>query len=140
MSDEQSLPVHASDATAVFPLVRAEVEDNLRGVYAAKAREALLAIVETRRAKGLATYGAELHTPNGRSMVRDALEEAADLLVYAVGMRAEFQRQRAAQAVTMTQADADDATHAVMLCNMARAILSDFAADVERVIHWGSKL
>lgn len=139
MSDEQGLPVHTSDAIAVFPLVRAEIEDSLRGIYAAKAREAMLAIMDARRAKGLATYGAELHTPNGRSMVRDALEEAADLLVYAVGMRAEFQRQRDAQAVTMTQADADDATHAMMLCNMAKAILADFAADVERVIYWGGK-
>lgn len=38
--------------------------------------------LDQRRARGLATYGTELHSHNGRNAVQDAVEEVSDALIY----------------------------------------------------------
>lgn len=55
-------PMPVKGKTNVFPLVHKDLEE--------------------RRAKGIATYGTELQTENGRNSLQDALEEAYDLSVY----------------------------------------------------------
>lgn len=90
---EQPMPTQHPDAVPIFPEVMRliEADRNVPGRSPLASEDELLAIMEARRAKGVATYGVELHTHNGRSMARDALEEAADLLVYAVGRRVEIE-------------------------------------------------
>ena len=93
---EQPMPTQHPDAVPIFPEVLRLIEAGRSIVTTAGGRplaspDELTAIMEARRAKGVATYGVELHTHNGRSMARDALEEAADLLVYAVGRRVEIE-------------------------------------------------
>lgn len=135
----QPAPVMPDGAVPVFPAVRAAVARSIglapaqRGDAEARLAE-LLAIVESRRMKGIEGYGVELHTPNGRSMARDALEEAADLLVYAVGLRVELERQRAAGEVTLTQADAEMAGRALSLLSIATDGLHGFRSDLTAAI------
>lgn len=46
--------------------------------------EFALNVLNSRRLQGVATYGTELQTHNGRDALWDAIEESADLLVYLV--------------------------------------------------------
>jgi hypothetical protein len=55
---------------------------DLGWVFPAQAREALAVIIEERMRIGLARYGQPLQPGNGRSDLRDALEEAVDLAAY----------------------------------------------------------
>lgn len=44
----------------------------------------LSVLLRERQAKGLATYGTQLHSHNGRDAMRDCAEELADAVVYAM--------------------------------------------------------
>lgn len=48
------------------------------------------ALLDERRRAGVAIYGHELSTHNGRSSLTDAIEEVADLLCYLVQLREEL--------------------------------------------------
>lgn len=61
MSD-QPAPQHTERSRPVYPV--------------------LLQILEEQRAKGRCHYGSDLHTYNGRLAEMDALQEAADALMY----------------------------------------------------------
>lgn len=50
----------------------------------------ILELLAARNQKGLDTYGESLHSFNGRNAAQDALEEAADLLMYVYQMVREF--------------------------------------------------
>ena len=42
----------------------------------------ILDMIEQRRQEGIATYGTELQTHNGRDVLRDAFEDCLDCLIY----------------------------------------------------------
>lgn len=73
---EQPVPV-ATDGPHIHDLVAAEVRDSLRP-------HGLQVAVDIARRKeiGVARYGQPLQAGNGRNALRDAYEEALDLLVY----------------------------------------------------------
>jgi len=119
MEARQSLPTRHPESAAVFPEVRRLVASER--AWSPDARNDLLAIVESRRAKGIASYGAELHTHNGRSMARDALEEAGDLLAYAVAWRLEG---------SATAEDVSRARAALKLLHLAAVELRKVAGEV----------
>lgn len=79
------------EATPVLPaaadLIRARGAET--GVEAAA--EAAAGLLRRRSAQGVRTYGSPLTTFNGRDAERDALEEAADLLMYLVQRHLETQ-------------------------------------------------
>ena len=119
MEARQPMPTRHPDSALVFPEVRRLVASER--AWSPDARNNLLAIVESRRAKGLDSYGAELHTHNGRSMSRDALEEAGDLLAYAVALRLEG---------SATAEDVSRARAALKLLHLAAAELLKVAGEV----------
>lgn len=115
MEARQPMPTRCHESVPVFPEVRRLIASER--AWSPDARNDLLAIVESRRAKGLSSYGSELHTHNGRSMSRDALEEAGDLLAYAVAWRLEG---------SSTTEDVSRARAALKLLHLAAAELCQF--------------
>lgn len=72
----QPTPTTTASSEAVFPALYASLLDSGRGALGPD----LLA----RRRKGIATYGTELMTHNGRNATQDKYEELLDALVYHV--------------------------------------------------------
>lgn len=52
-------------------------------------QDLVVADIEDRKAHGIRKYGIALQAGNGRSMLRDAYEEALDLAIYLRGLLAE---------------------------------------------------
>lgn len=52
-------------------------------------QDLVVADIEERKAHGIRKYGTALQAGNGRSMLRDAYEEALDLAIYLRGLLAE---------------------------------------------------
>jgi hypothetical protein len=75
---EQPLPAAVAGAVGTHELMLGD----LGWVFPAQAREALEVIIDERRRIGLERYGQPLQSGNGRSDLRDALEEAVDLAAY----------------------------------------------------------
>jgi hypothetical protein len=75
---EQPRPIR-NDSTAIQDLVIQDLRSGLVG-FACQAQ--LVAAVEARKALGLERYGTLLQAFNGRDCVRDAREEALDLVQY----------------------------------------------------------
>jgi hypothetical protein len=75
---EQPMPAPVVGAVGTHELMLGD----LGWVFPAQAREALAVIIEERMRIGLARYGQPLQPGNGRSDLRDALEEAVDLAAY----------------------------------------------------------
>lgn len=82
---EQPMPVVLPGAVPVLPLVHRTLAETLTPRHPQMG--AILALLDERTAKGVATYGAPLMAPNGRDFTKDATEEAADLVQYLAGLR-----------------------------------------------------
>ena len=77
---DQPNPSPCLASIPVWPTVMAALESRpiLRGAGR------FLGVLVAQRAKGLAKYGTELHTFNGRDAMRDFEEEIADALQYGI--------------------------------------------------------
>lgn len=79
---DQRLPARTDRSVDVFRHLRRELtETSVHSVLAAELRK--------RAQHGRRKYGDSLHTHNGRDALRDAWEEAIDLMAYTMQMRLE---------------------------------------------------
>jgi hypothetical protein len=81
----QPKPTAIPGAVPVRPMVERALAGTLTKVH--PQLPAIRALLDERTAKGVETYGAALAAPNGRDFLRDAIEEAADLVQYLAGLR-----------------------------------------------------
>lgn len=81
----QPKPTAIPGAVPVRPLVERALVGTLTKAH--PQLPAIRALLDERTAKGVETYGAALAAPNGRDFLRDAIEEAADLVQYVAGLR-----------------------------------------------------
>lgn len=83
--EEQPMPVVLPGAVPVLPLVHRTLGEMLTPRHPQMG--AILTLLDERTAKGVATYKIALMAPNGRDFLKDATEEAADLVQYLAGLR-----------------------------------------------------
>ena len=119
MEARQPMPTRHPESVPVFPEVRRLVASER--AWSPDARNELLAIIESRRERGIESYEIELCTHNGRIMAKDALEEAGDLLVYAVALRLQG---------SATPEDVSRARAALKLLHLAAVELLKVAGEV----------
>lgn len=77
---EQSAPTKSDMSVPVYPRIR----EILESAPHPRANGFFHTVLLRQRAKGLAKYGTELHTHNGRSTLRDFEEEIVDALQYGI--------------------------------------------------------
>lgn len=91
----------------------------------------LVADIEARRAKGIATYGEPLRAWNGRSSLLDAYQEALDLAAYLRQVLAEQDEEASARLVQQLTAGLAEAQHDALLSAQAAATLRQQVAVLE---------
>jgi hypothetical protein len=83
--EDRPMPVVLPGAAPVLPLVQRTLAEMLTPRHPQMGN--ILALLDERTAEGIKSYKIALMAPNGRDFLKDATEEAADLVQYLAGLR-----------------------------------------------------